>query len=162
MPKFETGDTVYHATHGTGTITDIQTLDVAGTKQLYYVINLAIGEVLMIPVEETEEARLHRPLSAKVITRILTATPEELADDYRQRRHVLETKINSGDPKEVSEAVRDLTWREHTTQLSNGDKKLLMNAKSLLANVLVGEPELDMHAASKHLEDILKEAAQKW
>jgi CarD family transcriptional regulator len=162
MLKFEKGDTVYHSFFGTGTITSTQKLDLGGTERLYYVVKLAIGEVLMIPIKEAEEARLHTPISPEAIISILSATPEKLADDYRQRREVLETKINSGNPAQVSEAVRDLAWREHTSKLSNGDKTLMGSAKTLLSNVLVNQPDLDIREASQRLEAILKQTALAW
>jgi CarD family transcriptional regulator len=161
MLKFEKGDTVYHSFLGTGTITSIQELDLGGSERLYYVVELAIGEVLMIPIKEAEEARLHMPMNPEAIISILSATPVKLADDYRQRREHLEAKINSGNPSQVSEAVRDLAWREHTAQLSRGDRNLMSKAKTLLSNILV-KPDLDIREASQRLEAILKQTALAW
>jgi CarD family transcriptional regulator len=162
MLKFEKGDTVYHSFLGTGTITSIQKLDLGGTERLYYVVKLAIGEVLMIPIKEAEEARLHTPISQEAIISILSATPETLTDDYRKRRELLEAKINSGNPAQVSEAVRDLAWRAHTAKLSNGDKNLMGSAKTLLSNILVKQPDLDIREASHRLEAILKQTTLAW
>ena len=115
----------------------------------------------MIPIKEDEEAHLHPPMNSEKIIDILSATPEELADDFRQRREHLEAKISSGNPTQVSEVVRDLTWREHTAQLSTGDKTLMSKAKTLLSNILV-KPDLDIRDASQRLEAILKQTALAW
>ena len=162
MPRFEKGDLVYHSFYGTGIITSIQTLDLSGVERLYYVVELAIGEVLMIPIEETEEARLHPLISQDVIIDVLSATPEKLADDARQRREHIESKVNGGDPKQVAEALRDLIWREHTANLSNGDRKLMLNARKLLTNILVIQPDLDTQEAAQRLEAILEQATLTW
>jgi RNA polymerase-interacting CarD/CdnL/TRCF family regulator len=116
----------------------------------------------MVPIKEAEDARLHAPIRPEAIISTLTATPEKLADDYRQRRELLEAKINSGDPTQVSEAVRDLAWRRHTAQLSNGDQTLMSSAKTLLTNILVKQPDLDIREASQRLEAILEQLTLAW
>jgi RNA polymerase-interacting CarD/CdnL/TRCF family regulator len=137
-------------------------LNLGGTERLYYVVKLAIGEVLMIPIKEAEEGHLHPPVRLETILGVLSATPEKLSDDFRQRRELLETKINSGHAKHVSEAVRDLAWRKHTAQLSNGDKTLMDRAKNLLSNSIVKQPDLDIREAAQRLEVILKQTILAW
>jgi RNA polymerase-interacting CarD/CdnL/TRCF family regulator len=118
MLKFKKGDLVYHPFYGTGTITGTQTLDMSGAERLYYTVDLAIGEVLMILIEEAEEAHLHSPMSTEAIIAVLFATPKELADDFRHRREQLKGKINSGNPEWACEALRDLAWRaNHQTSV---------------------------------------------
>ena len=162
MLKFEKGDLVYHPFYGTGIITGIQTLEVSGAEQLYYIVDLAIGDVLMIPIKEAEEAHLHSPMSTESIIAILFATPMELADDFRHRREHLEGKINSGNPAWVCEALRDLTWRENTRHLSSGDRRLMVAAKKIVSNVLVRLPDRDIREASQLLESILTRSALAW
>jgi CarD family transcriptional regulator len=162
MLKFKTGDLVYHSFHGTGTITGTQTLDTSGTERLYYIVDLVIGQVLMIPIQEAEEAHLHSPTSSETLIDILSATPEELADDFRHRREHLEGKINSGKPEWVCEALRDLAWRENTAQLSRGDRTLMVTAKKLLSNALVTQPDLDIREASQRLEIMLARTTLAW
>lgn len=162
MPDFKQGDLVYHSFYGTGIITSIQTLDLSGDERLYYVVELAIGEVLMMPIEQAEDARLHPLISPDVITDVLSAKPEELADDARRRREHIEGKINGGDPTQVAEALRDLIWREHTAHLSNGDRKLMGNARKLLANILVMQPDLDTEEASQRLDAMLEKTTLAW
>lgn len=162
MLKFKKGDLVYHPFYGTGTITGIQSLEMSGTEQLYYIIDLAIGEVLMIPIKEAEEAYLYSPMSTEKISDILSATPEELADDFRHRREYLEGKINSGNPERVCEALRDLAWRENTAHLSRGDRALMLTAKKIVSNALVKQPDLDIREASQRLEGILARTTLAW
>ena len=125
MHEFKKGDLVYHPLYGTGTVTGTQTLDMSGTEQLYYIVDLAIGEVLMIPIKDAEDTHLHSPMSSEKVIAIFFATPEELVDDFRHRREHLEGKINSGNPESVCEALRDLAWRENTARLSSGDRRLM-------------------------------------
>jgi RNA polymerase-interacting CarD/CdnL/TRCF family regulator len=162
MPKFRKGDLVYHSFYGTGIITSTQRLDLSGAERLYYVVELTIGEVLMIPIKETGEARLHPPVSPEAISDILFATPEELSDDFRQRRKHIEEKVNSGDPTQIAEVLRDLAWREHTAQLSRGDRGLMRSTKKLLTNILVMQPDLGIWEASRRLETILEQIILVW
>jgi CarD family transcriptional regulator len=162
MHQFKKGDLVYHPFYGTGTITGIQTLDMSGAEQLYYIVDLAIGEVLMIPIKEAEGAHLHSPMSSEKIIAILFAAPEELADDFRHRREHLKGKINSGNPESVCEALRDLAWRKNTRHLSPGDRRLMVAAKKIVSNVLVRQPDRDIREASQLLESILTRSALAW
>lgn len=134
----------------------------SGTERLYYIVDLAIGEVLMIPIKDAEEAHLHSPMNVEAVTAILFATPKELADDFRLRREHLEGRINSGNPEWVSEALRDLAWRENTTDLSRGDRRLMVNAKKVVSNILVRQPDRDIREASQLLENILARTALAW
>ena len=162
MAKFEKGDIVYHSFYGTGKITSTRSLDLGGAERLYYVVELATGEELMIPIKEVGEAHLHAPLNPEVIIDVLSAAPEELADDHNVRRQHIQGKVNSGNPEQVSEVVRDLAWREYTTQLYSADKKLMSSAKKLLANMLMTESDVNMQEASQRLEAILKQTVLTW
>lgn len=161
MPRFKQGDLVYHPAYGPGVVSTTRTIQVEGEDQLYYEVELAQGSVLMIPTVEVDEARLTPLISEEAITEVLLAPPQPLSDDFRQRRQHIENKIDSGDPTQIAEVYRDILWRQRTANLSNGDRKLMNNAKTLLTSIFVTQPGSDGDAAER-LEAILAEATENW
>ena len=145
-----------------GTITGTQTVDLSGTSQLYYVIELITGGTLMVPLQAADEARLHPLISPEMMVDVLSTAPQELADNVSVRRDDLDAKINLGDPTRVTEMLRDLIWRDHLTDLSLADRGHVKQAKRLLTSLLVAQPDLDARGASLRLEAMLEQATGAW
>lgn len=160
MAKFNNGDLVYHTHHGAGTVISTRKMEVSGSSRLYYVVELASGSRLMLPVDEA--GRICSLRTLKAISDVLSATPEDLAVDYRQRRTGIEEKINSGDQLQSAEVVRDLAWREHNAQLSNTDKEFMKNMKKRIVDILSIQTDLDIQEASQWLELSLQEIIVAW
>jgi RNA polymerase-interacting CarD/CdnL/TRCF family regulator len=154
MDSFENGDLVYHAHHGAGTVISTQEVDIAGSTRLYYVVELATGSRLMLPTSQAECMCSLR--TSKAIGDVLSATPENLASDYRTRRAGIEQKINSGDQLQSAEVVRDLAWREHKAQLSNTDREFMKSMKRRLVDILSMQTDLNVQEAAQWLEVRLK------
>ncbi len=157
---FKDGDLVYHARHGAGTVICIRKVNIGGSSQPYYVVELVSGSKLMLPVSQAEQICSLRSLGA--ISEVLSATPEDLAVDYRQRRTGIEEKINSGDQLESAEVFRDLVWREHTAQLSGTDREVMNNMKKRLIDILSIQTNLDIQEAAQWLELELQKIARSW
>jgi RNA polymerase-interacting CarD/CdnL/TRCF family regulator len=158
MRKFTEGDLVFHPRHGAGTVvSSTQKFDLSGADGLYYVVELATGGRLMIPISQTEEVCLQPLVTPEAIRKVLSAVPEEMASDFRQRRGNIEEKVNSGDQLQSVEVLRDLAWREHTSHLSGGDRDLMSHTKKRLAQILAMQPGMDIQEASRLLETILEQ-----
>ena len=154
---FKKGDFVMHPSYGAGMVTDIKELTMNGIERLYYSVDLLNGDrSLMIPIEEAEALGLGPVVDAEDILAVLRSDPGELAKDYRTRQARMAKKINSGDLEKVAEALRDLAWRRHTTQVSIKDSLLLDKARNLLASVLAShQPDHDFEKAQSRLSRIL-------
>ncbi len=158
MRKFTNGDLVFHPRHGAGMIvSSTQRFDLTGADGLYYVVELATGGRLMIPISKTEEVCLQPLITPEAIREVLSAVPEEMASDFRQRRGNIEQKVNSGDQTQSVEVLRDLAWREHTAHLSGGDRDLMSHTKKRLAQILAMQPGMNIEQASRFLEGILEQ-----
>jgi CarD family transcriptional regulator len=162
MLKFKKGELVLHRFFGTGTITGTQTVELRGTSQLYYVIELVTGGTLMVPLQEADEARLHPLISPEMIVDVLSTAPQELADNVSVRRDDLDANINRGDPTRVTEMLRDLTWRDQSNDLSQADKDHVKQAKRLLTSLLVAQPDLDARGAARRLDAMLERTIGAW
>jgi CarD family transcriptional regulator len=160
---YKKGDCIIHAAHGAGIMLGVKMMNVSGIKQRYYHIDLlGNGTALMVPVDSAAEISRCPLIDMAMVERIFRAEPTELNRDYRERQAYIAEKIRSGDPQQVVEAVRDLMWRKHTVHLSIEDTKLLTRAKHLLASILALQPGLTAKAASRRLEDFLRQVIEAW
>jgi CarD family transcriptional regulator len=155
---FRKGSRVAHPTHGAGVVIDVREIAVAGSLRRYYHIDLANGNgMLMLPVEQAEEAGLRPVADPDLILDVLADDPQELSDNYRTRQTRAARKINSGDVKKVAEVLRDLAWRGLTGSLSSGDASLKSKAQKLLASELAVQQEAeDVERASERLRKTLR------
>jgi CarD family transcriptional regulator len=159
---FKQGDLVFHPRRGAGIVTGIQHVKVADADEPYYAVNLATGETLLIPVRKNKAAVLASFTAPQAIIDVMSATPEELVSDFRQRTLDAEEKLGSGDPLQMAAVLRDLVWRQHTSRLSGGDLRLLTKAHKLLSNALVAKPAMDLRAASQLLDAIVQKTIMSW
>lgn len=159
---FKQGDLVFHPRRGAGIISGIQQIKVSGGMEPYYNVALATGETLLVPVREDQVAVLTVVTATQAIIDVLSAAPEDLVADHRQRTLNAEEKLDSGDPLLVAEVLRDLAWRQHTARLSSGDLRLMTKAHKLLSNALVAKPKMDLRAASQLLDAIVQKAVLSW
>lgn len=155
---FRKGSRVAHPTHGAGVVVDVREVAVSGSVRRYYHIELANDSgMLMLPVEGAEEAGLRPVAKPGLILDVLAGDPKELSDNYRTRHARIGQKVNSGDVKKVAEALRDLTWRGHTGNLSSGDANLKSKAQKLLASELAVQQEVeDVERAAGRLHKTLR------
>ncbi len=154
---FEVGDLVIHPQHGAGKITGMKRLTIGDEPQSYYNIDLVTEGYLMIPVKQVDDNGIRPVRNKKRFIDVLKSKPKTLADNYRKRQAAMAKKIKSGDPLEVAEALRDLSWRQHVDRLPGGDIRLLARAKEFLVSILSVKPEFTEDSASEHIDTILEE-----
>jgi RNA polymerase-interacting CarD/CdnL/TRCF family regulator len=155
---FKKGDLVLHRHYGVGTVINIKKMKVTEGEQIYYIIDLSIGERLLIPTEQAEELGLSTVVSSEAIISVLFDAPQTLADDFRLRQMEMDQKIGSGDPLRVAEALRDLNWRGQAVKLSTGDVRLMCKAHKFLSSLLAAHPSADDRSAGQRLDATLKQA----
>lgn len=155
---FKKGDLVLHRYYGLGTVVNIQRMKVTANEQVYYIVNLAAGEKLLVPARQAVQLGLSALVSSEAIIHVLSDAPQSLAEDPRLRKTEIDEKMDSGDPLRVAEVLRDLTWRGHAVKLSGGDIKLKVEARKLLSSILAARPSTDTRSASQRLDATLKQA----
>lgn len=157
---FKEGDPIVHPSHGAGRIIAIKTWQVGGVERQYYNIELLNDHgMLMIPVEQAEESGLRRAtVDPGNIYDVLSAEPQSLDKDHRKRQAEVTSRIRSGDAGLVTEALRDLAWREHTASLTERDQKLKAEAEQFVIGELALQPDLDLDSAAEQLHEQIQEA----
>lgn len=160
--QFKVGDAIVHPNHGAGRIVAIDSWNIAGVERKYYSIELINDHgTLMIPVDQAEEAGLRAATSDPgTIYAVLTEDPQQLDSDHRKRQAATSDKIRSGDAREITEALRDLAYREATNSLTERDQKLKAEAEDLLIGELALQPDLDLESAATQLHEQVQEAVE--
>ncbi|MDR3126694.1 MAG: CarD family transcriptional regulator [Rickettsiales bacterium] len=136
--KITVGDYVVYPTHGVGQISEITTDKVAGFDIEFLVISFAKNRMtLKIPVDKIEISGL-RKLSTeyeiKKAVEIMRTPPQAKRMVWAKRSQEYEEKINSGEPSEIAEVVRDLYKRADRPEQSFSERQIYEQAVSRLAD----------------------------
>jgi RNA polymerase-interacting CarD/CdnL/TRCF family regulator len=100
---------------------------------------------LRLPVEQADH----------VLT-VLTSQPGALSNDHRERQELISVDIRSGDVLKISEAVRDLAYREREDKLTEADLKLYRRAQDFLVGELALSQGVDMETARLQVTSVLE------
>ncbi len=159
----EVGDKVVHLRYGAGTVDGLRILKRQGKRRPHFCIKLAdeTGE-LLIPEDAIESAELRQAMQdTTLIEDVMSDTPDELHDNHRTRQGFIEKKLNSGKPAQITQVLRDLSWRERTGKLTGTDRRLRKNALERL----VGEVALGTSSTAEdiqvHIDGIVEDAMQQ-
>jgi CarD family transcriptional regulator len=158
---FNVGDKVIHPSYGAGTILEINDKQIGEQQRVYYVIELlAQAGTLMVPVSRASELGLRLPVEQPdhVLT-ILSSEPESLPNDHRERQESISIDIRSGDVEKISEAVRDLAYRDRAIKLTEADHKLYRQAQDFLVGELALSQDVDMETAREQVTSVLDSLA---
>jgi CarD family transcriptional regulator len=135
--QFSVGEKVVHPHYGPGQIVGVEHRELVEGFEHYYVIESLIDEsTLFIPVRKTDELGLRPVMSQAKLARVLTTlqeAPRRLSKDFKVRQERIREKLATARPAKVAEAVRDLTSRRKRSYLTKVDKRLLSQARELLA-----------------------------
>lgn len=141
MTEFKVGDNAVYPGHGVGEVTAIETKEMCGAKQTFYMIRvLETGMTIMVPRDNAEAVGL-RPIisreeAAKVID-ILKETDVKIDNQTWNRRYrEYMEKIKTGSVYEIAEVLRDLFVLKVEKELSFGERKMLDTARTLLLKEL--------------------------
>jgi len=140
-PTFRVGDLAVYPAHGVAQIVGIETREISGNKQTFYILKiLENGMKIMIPKSNVESVGL-RPIisrteAAKVIE-ILKETNVKIDNQTWNRRYrEYMEKIKTGSVYEIAEVLRDLFLLKVDKELSFGERKMLDTARQLLLKEL--------------------------
>ena len=158
------GQNVVHPNHGIGTVTGITRLNMLEEFNRYYVINFITHNLTShIPIRKIEALGLRKTMSkAKVnqVLKLLQGIPEDLPGFYKARRKTLEDMLGSGQPLQIAQAVRDLTWRKKKNGLSPFDGQILSKSREILIDEIALVTGCDRLEASHRVDQALAEAIE--
>lgn len=138
---FEVGDLAVYPAHGVGRIESIETREISGETQSFYIMKILDNNmIIMIPVTNVNSVGLRDIIDADEVLKVYEIMkqrdiPPDNQTWNRRYREYME-KIKTGSVYEVAEVLRDLYLLKVDKDLSFGERKMLDTARSLLLKEL--------------------------
>lgn len=158
---FNIGDKVVYPNHGAGTIVGIETKNILGKENKYYIMKLPIGEMkAMVPVDKVEEIGLRNVISSEEADEVLDLLRDgriKMSHNWNKRFRTNMEKIKSGDIFEVAKVVRNLTIRDNEKGLSTGEKKMLNNSRQILVSELVLAKDMEREEVEELIDNLISQ-----
>lgn len=134
--QYEVGEIVVHPAHGTGEIVALEEQEVVEGYTKYCVIFFPENKLkIRIPMLRIEDVGLRDVMSSSTYSQILDTLgrePQQLPQDFKERREMLQEIVSSGYPIKVAKAIRELTWRSYSKPLNRSDAEMLSEARHRL------------------------------
>lgn len=158
---FRVGDMAVYPAHGVGRVTSIETREISGTKQVFYVLNiLDNGMTIMVPTSNVNAVGLRELISTDDVKTVYSILKERdiPADNQTWNRRYREymDKIKTGSIYEIAEVFRDLSLLRDDKELSFGERKMLDTARNLLIKELAFAEDRTEEEIELELEDIFE------
>ena len=136
---FSIGDKVVYPMHGAGIIESIEEKKVLGETKSYYILHIMHGNMQVMVPTEGNSAGLRgivEPCMVEDVKSVLGAESTPMDVNWNRRNRDNLEKLKTGDICQVAEVVRNLLRVDRVKSLSTGEKKMLLNAKQILASEL--------------------------
>ena len=134
--SFKIGDKAVYPAHGVGVIKGIESRDICGSKQDFYVLQiLSSGATLMVPTEGSMKAGMREVISDDEIEKvyvILKSPGRVTQTTWNRRFREFNDKLRTGSLADVAEVLRDLNSLKGDKDLSFGEKRMLDKARSMI------------------------------
>ena len=150
---FKEGDLAVYPAHGVGIIERIETQEISGARQAFYVMRILENDmIIMIPTQNVDNVGLREIIGQSEIPKLYSilkkrdVTVDNQTWNRRYREYM--EKIKTGSVYEVAEVYRDLLMLKVEKELSFGERKMLDTAR----NLLVKEISLAKHVEEEQIE----------
>ncbi len=156
---FNVGDMAVYPAHGVGVIEKIETQEISGCQQDFYVMRILDNDMLiMIPTNNVGNVGLRDIIGQPEVTKLYSILRERdvILDSQTWNRRYREymDKIKSGSVFEVAEVYRDLLILKLEKDLSFGERKMLDTARNLLVKEISLAEEIEEEQVEKDLDRI--------
>lgn len=153
---FKKGDLAVYPAHGVGIIETIESQEISGCRQDFYIIRILDNNMkIMVPTQNVENVGLREIIGHKEVSKLYSILKKRdiVVDNQTWNRRYREymDKIKTGSVFEVAEVYRDLLMLKEEKDLSFGERKMLDTARTLL----VKEISLAKKVAEEQIENDL-------
>ncbi len=158
---FKVGDLAVYPAHGVGKIEAIETKDIGGASQDFYIMRILENDMkIMIPVQNADAVGL-RPLIqsdevGKVYAILQSREISVNSATWNRRYREYMEKIKTGSIFELAEVLRDLTVLQGDKELSFGERKMLETARTLLVTEVAIAKGVDEAIISEEIDGLLQ------
>jgi CarD family transcriptional regulator len=157
---FNVGDLAVYPAHGVGRIECIESKDIAGKRQDFYIMRILENNMkIMIPIQNAEAVGLRQLIGHAELPRVyeILQTKKISVDGATWNRRYREymEKIKTGSIYELAEVLRDLCVLKEDKDLSFGERKMLDTARNLLIREISIAKGVTEEQAGKDILQIL-------
>ena len=157
--EFAVGDFVVYPTHGVGQVTGVENFEIAGEDLRLFVISFERERMtLKVPITKVQESGLRKLANRKIIDNALKTLKGRVRVKrtmWSRRAQEYEAKINSGDPIQIAEVVRDLHRNEDQPDQSYSERQMYQAALDRFSRELAAVENTAPEEAVEKLEKIL-------
>ena len=157
---FKTNEFIVYPAHGVGQIMAIEEQEVAGAKLELFVINFVKDKMtLRVPTAKAAAVGMRKLAEGTLVKRALETLKGRARIKrtmWSRRAQEYEQKINSGDPVQIAEVVRDLHRNAGQPDQSFSERQIYEQALDRLAAELAAIDRTDKVAATEKLIQHLK------
>ena len=158
---FAVGDKVVYPMHGAGQIEAIE--DRVYDEQLtqYVVLSMFLGNMkVRIPVCNLEKVGLRPIIPQKKMKEIKKVLATEVVNNlksitWNRRFTIYIDKMKSGDVLDLAEVISILARQDKQKRLSTGERRLLGNARQILASEIMIVKNSSIESAEKWIDNSL-------
>jgi CarD family transcriptional regulator len=156
---FDVGDLAVYPAHGVGVIEKIESQEISGCRQDFYVMRILDNDmIIMIPKNNVNNVGLREIIGEGEVRKLYTILRKKdvVVDNQTWNRRYREymDKIKTGSVFEVAEVYRDLLMLKVEKDLSFGERKMLDTARTLLVKEISIAKNIKEEQVEKDLERI--------
>ncbi|MFP3928413.1 MAG: CarD family transcriptional regulator [Desulfobacteraceae bacterium] len=156
---FSIGDLAVYPAHGVGVIEKIESQEVSGFSQDFYVMRILENDMkIMIPTKNVNNVGLREIIEKSEVPKLYNILKKRnIAVDnqtWNRRYREYMDKIKTGSVYEVAEVYRDLLMLKTEKELSFGERKMLDTARSLLVKEISLAKKVEEEQVEKDLDKI--------
>jgi CarD family transcriptional regulator len=161
---FKKGDLAVYPAHGVGIIETIESKEISGIRQDFYIIRILDNNMkIMVPTQNVDSVGLREIIGRKEVPRLYSILKKRdmIIDNQtwnRRYRDYME-KIKTGSVFEVAEVYRDLLMLKEDKDLSFGERKMLDTARNLLVKEISLAKKVEEKQVEKDLDKMFAAAA---
>ncbi|TCH96875.1 CarD family transcriptional regulator [Roseococcus sp. SYP-B2431] len=153
--ELKAGDHVVYPTHGVGTVQGIEIIEAAGMELHMIVVTFEENRMtLRVPVNKVPTAGLRKLFTQKEFEAAIDTLKGRARIKrtmWSRRAQEYEAKINSGDPIQIAEVVRDLQRNAGQPDQSFSERQIYEQALERLAAEYAAIEKIDKLTASDQL-----------
>lgn len=157
--QFKVGDKAVFPAHGVGVIKSVESREIAGSKQDFYVLHIiSSGAKLMVPTSTSSKAGMRGLISDPEIAGvydILKTRKKVNQTTWNRRFREYNEKLRTGSVNDVAEVYRDLHYLKSDKDLSYGEKRMLEKARELVVTEISAASDRGVTDVEQEIDQIL-------
>lgn len=138
--EFKVGQRVIYPNHGVATIEQIESRQISGEPQDFYLLRLQINNSLvMVPIQNVMTVGIRRLIQQRQCQELLNSLAGEFSlpnGDWKDRFKEFSEAMRSGDVFAIAQVLKSLTYLNNLKPLSFREKQMLEKARYLIVSEL--------------------------